>query len=331
MQATLEKSAFSVGSNSSQKSGKTWLGLNLTIDPRFRVDSNDRLKIRLLDPKARGWKLLDLIPTLFGKWLGMREAEDLFSAIAQDRREVGFFQKVVDAFDLKVEYPKTALKNIPKTGPLLIVANHPLHGVDGMAIAHIVGQARNDVKIMLTSSFDGIPGVAEHGIFVSEGNGPSAKNRSESTREAIDWLQQGHVVILFPAGQGSFLSSSNHKDPVDGPWQKGTSLLIRKSKAKVLPVFVQGGPSKLFQKVRMFFRLASMFFLIKELVRQKGSRVILSVGEPISFDEVKEKGTAEEQNQFLRERTYALDLSNQTTPKQTHPGKKSVIPSIQGV
>ena len=280
--------------------------INFTLDPRFYLDDRDKLHVRLVDEKAPGWKILNWLPTMFGNWLGLRQAREIVSEVRHDRRDMGFFRKVVDAMKLRVSYSEERLQQVPKTGPLVVVANHPLHGVDGMAVAHMISQVRSDVKIMLTSSFDGIPGVAEHGIFVSEGNGSSARSRSESTREAMKWLKDGHVLIVFPAGQGSFLKSAEHTNPVDGTWQKGVSLLIRKSQANVLPVFVEGCPGKLFRTVRSLSRTASMFLLVREIVRQRESKVTLKVGTPISGDEFLAQGDAETQMQFLRDRTYAL-------------------------
>ncbi|MFO0966760.1 MAG: 1-acyl-sn-glycerol-3-phosphate acyltransferase [Gemmataceae bacterium] len=281
------------------------LGLNLTLDPRFRI-RDGRLDVQLLDPKAPGLRTLDLIPRLFGRTLGVEKADKIFRRLARDRRPVHFFRKAVDAFRLRVRFPAAALERIPRTGPLVVVANHPLHGIDGLAIAHMITKVRDDVKVMLTTTFDGIPGIAEHSIFVNDGTGPSARSRSESAREAIDWLKQGHVVILFPAGQGSCVPSGKPNRPVDAAWQKGTSLLIRKSGARVLPVFVHGRPSLLLQTVRRVAPDLGLFLLVREIVRQRGSRVRLTVGESLSAEEVQAQGEAEQQVEFLRQRTYAL-------------------------
>lgn len=288
-------------------------GLNTTIDPRFRIKQG-RLEVQLVDPKAPGNRALDLVPLFFGKKLGVKKAERVFRALIDDKRDVSFFQKAVDAFRIEVRYPDDALDRIPKTGPLVVVANHPLHGIDGLAIAYMLSQVRLDVKVMLTSTFDGIPGIADHGIFVNDGSGPSARSRSESTREAIDWLKAGHVVVLFPAGQGSCVPSKKLHYPVDAKWQKGTSLLIKKSSAKVLPIFVHGRPSLLLQAVRAVLPDLGLFLLLREIVGQCGRRVRLKVGEAITAEDVLAQGDAEAQIEFLRTQTYALE--------QVRPRKK---------
>ncbi len=296
-------------------------GVNTTIDPRFRI-KDGRLEVQLVDPKAPGAKALDLIPLFFGRTLGVKKAQKIFQILEADRREIGFFQKAIDAFRVKVRYRKGVLERIPKSGPLVVVANHPLHGIDGLAIAHMLSHVRDDVKVMLTSTFDGIPGMAEHGIFVNESAGPSARSRSESTREAIEWLKAGHVVVLFPAGQGSCVPSERPHYPVDGPWLKGTSLLIKKSGAQVLPIFVHGRPSLLIQAVRQVLPQVALFLLLREIVRQRGRRVRLEVGQALNAEEVLAQGDAEAQLEFLRERTYALGKHKKRKAAPPEKGKE---------
>jgi hypothetical protein len=280
--------------------------LNLTIDARFRLNQDKRLEVRLSDPQAPGLNVLDLIPQLFGEQLGMKEAEAIFQVLAEDQRPVHFFQKAIDAFQLKIDYPPAALDAIPARASLLVVANHPLNGIDGLAIAYMISQLRTDVKIMLTAAFEELPGIGEHGIFVSDGNGPSARKRSEPTRQAIDWLRQGHVLVVFPAGQGSYVLHPGRPEPVDVPWQKGVSLLIRRGNADVLPVYVHGSPSWSFMAARNAFHPAGFLLLVNEMVLQKGSSVRLTVGTPVTCQRVTDCGSPEEQLRFLRKLTYDL-------------------------
>lgn len=291
---------------------RRFLGLNVTLDPRFGVDPSGRLRVKLVDPKAPGLRLLNVVPRLFPRLLGLAAANRVFRQLANDARSVSFFQKAVDAFKLDVQWPASALGRIPKSGSLLVTANHPRNGMDGLAIAHLVSQVRGDVKVMLTSAFQGIPGMAEHGIFVNDSDGPSAASRSAAVREAIDWLRQGHAVVLFPAGEGSYIRAENRSTPVDPAWRTGTALLLRKSAAQVLPVHVDGAPGRVFQMARRVFHPAAMFLLVRELMRQKGSTVRLRVGAALSRDEVLAQGDAAAQMNFLRGLTYSL--GGQSTP-----------------
>jgi putative hemolysin len=159
---------------------------------------------------------------------------------------------------------------------------------------------------MLTATFDGFPGMGGHSIFVCDSNGPSATSRTQPTREAVAWLREGHALILFPAAQGSWMRDPHHKNPVDAPWLKGTSLLIRRGKANVLPVYVHGAPGKLFLAMKRVLQPAAFVLLVREIVNQEGSRVRLEVGEALSHQCITEAGDAEAQVAFLRQKTYDL-------------------------
>jgi putative hemolysin len=282
--------------------------LNLTIDARFQFGGDGRLRVRVLDPKASGLRILDLLPLVIG--YRIRKAEKIFSRIATDRRDVHYFQKVVDGFRLTVTADFAPDSQVPQSGPLIIVANHPLNGVDGMAIASVLAQSRPDLRLMLTTTFEGIPGLADYAIFVNASDGPSARNRAEPVREAIAWLKAGHALVVFPAGQGSFVHEPGRRDPVDVPWNKGVATLLKNSEANVLPVFVRGRASYVFLKTRRAYRPLSTLFLLREILIQEGSSIRLRIGAPLTHADITSQGSREQQVDFLRKATYALDKSN---------------------
>ncbi len=278
---------------------------NLTIDARFSFDENCRLKVKVLDPKAPGLRILDILPSLIG--YRIRKAEQIFRRIFEDQRKVHYFQKVADGFRLRIEPSPEFETKIPRDGPLVIVANHPLNGIDGMAMAAAMCRPRPDIKVMLTTTFDGIPGVKEHAIFVNASDGPSARSRSEPVREAIAWLKQEHALVLFPAGQGSYVAEEGRKDPVDVPWNTGVATLLKNSRANVLPVFVEGRPSHVFLQTRKLYHALSTLFLLREILIQEGSKVSFHVGDAVSYEQIVEQGGRREQIDYLRKLTYALD------------------------
>ncbi len=277
---------------------------NLTIDARFRLHENGRLRIQVLDPAARGIRALDWLPFLTG--YRVRKAEKIFHRIFEDHRDIHYFRKVADGFRLTVQPGFGFEQQVPRDGPLIVVANHPRNGIDGMAMAAALCGPRPDLKVMLTTTFDGIPGLAEHAIFVNASDGPSARNRSEPVREAIAWLKQGHALILFPAGQGSYVSVNGQIDPVDVQWNTGVATLIKNSRATVLPVYVRGRPSHVFLQTRRLHHALSTLFLLREILIQEGSTVTFRVGDAISFEQIAAQGDRRQQVDYLRQVTYAL-------------------------
>ena len=235
----------------------------------------------------------------------IRKAEKVFRRIAADHRDVHYFQKVADGFRLDIDAGADVTQRIPREGSFLAVANHPLNRIDGIAIAAIMSRIRPDLKVMLTTTFEGIPDLRVHAIFVNASNGPSARNRSEATREALAWLKKGHPVLLFPAGQGSFVEVDGHRDPVDVPWNKGITTFV-KCAHKVLPVYVEGHSSQLFLKTRRLYAPLSTLFLLREILIQEGTLVRFRIGEALTNVQVSSQGSREQQVECLREVTCTL-------------------------
>lgn len=57
-------------------------------------------------------------------------------------------EQVLEYMDVSCELSERDLEQIPSRGPVVIVANHPLGTLDGLALLHAVSQVRRDVKIV---------------------------------------------------------------------------------------------------------------------------------------------------------------------------------------
>ena len=56
------------------------------------------------------------------------------------------------------------LEEIPRTGPVLIVANHPLGGLEGVAISKVISDVRPDLKVLTNELLRSVPELAD--IFI---------------------------------------------------------------------------------------------------------------------------------------------------------------------
>ena len=59
-----------------------------------------------------------------------------------------FMSAVMEHFEIDVRWPEQELKRFPKTGPFVVVSNHPLGGIDGILLLLLVGSQRPDFKVM---------------------------------------------------------------------------------------------------------------------------------------------------------------------------------------
>jgi hypothetical protein len=57
-----------------------------------------------------------------------------------------FIDSVLDSLDIKYSIPEDFKTHIPQNGPFIIIANHPLGGIDGLLLLKIVCEIRPDFK-----------------------------------------------------------------------------------------------------------------------------------------------------------------------------------------
>ena len=147
-----------------------------------------------------------------------------------------FWPKALKQMGIAVLTPPEEIANIPATGPLVVVSNHPHGLVDGMVLAEMIGRVRTDYKILTRSLLTGVPEIEEVLIpvpFPHEEN--SRELGLEMRAECMAHLEQGGCIVLFPAGKVA--SSTTFFGPAIEPeWNPFTARMVIRSGATVLPV-----------------------------------------------------------------------------------------------
>jgi hypothetical protein len=90
-------------------------------------------------------KLYRLIPTFVFKYLRRVIHQDEINANLYEFRDlhgIDFIKAVLNRFGVIIH--SKDLKNLPATGRYIIVSNHPLGGLDGMALMQEIGKVRTD-------------------------------------------------------------------------------------------------------------------------------------------------------------------------------------------
>ncbi|WP_259773840.1 lysophospholipid acyltransferase family protein [Aliiroseovarius crassostreae] len=178
-----------------------------------------------------------------------------------------FWRACLDVMGIDVQTPVEELAHIPLDGPVVVVANHPHGLVDGMVLAQLIGQRRDDYRILTRSVLDGIDEVASsYMIPVPFPHDPEAQRKMVEMRaKTMEWLKEGGLVTLFPSGVVAS-SDTLWGPPVERDWNVFTAQLIRRSGARVVPIYFPGANSRWYQIANRLSPTLRQGLLLREIV-----------------------------------------------------------------
>jgi len=194
-----------------------------------------------------------------------------------------FWRASLDTMGIDLLTPENELDNIPVTGPVVAVANHPHGLVDGMILADLIGRRRTDYKILTRALLTGIDEVAaSYMISVPFPHEPDAQRKSVEMRAgAMAHLKKGGLISVFPSGVVA--SSDTMFGPaIEREWNVFTAQMIRRSGARVLPIFFPGANSRWYQMANRVSSTLRQGLLLHEVVHSCNRPQKPVVGAPVS-------------------------------------------------
>jgi putative hemolysin len=218
-----------------------------------------------------------------------------------------FWDAAIRKLELKVKYNAEALAQWPKTGPLVVVANHPFGVLDGLIICHIISRVRKDFLVLTNAVLLRADEVRAFLLPVDFAETEEALKTNLKTRaEAKAHLMKGGCLVVFPAGGVSTTPTIWHRRATDAEWKNLTARLVAQAKAAVAPVYFAGQNSRLFQlasHVSMTLRLSLLF---KEVHNRIGSEVHVRLGDVLPYERIAGINDRQSVMDTLRNITYAL-------------------------
>ena len=218
-----------------------------------------------------------------------------------------FWKQALDLLGINLLTKQSEISKIPKKGSLVITANHPHGLVDGMVIAELIGKVRTDYKILTRSLLTGVKQIDQFMIPVPFDHEENALKKSlEMRKSAMDHLENGGVVVIFPSGKVAS-SETMFGDVVEGDWNPFTAKLIQKSGANVVPIFFPGSNSRIYQIANQISATLRQGLLIYEVVHAMNKPQKPLVGSLIKQDEISPwKSDPRGFMRWLRERTLSM-------------------------
>jgi putative hemolysin len=191
-----------------------------------------------------------------------------------------FAGRALATLDISVEIPPCDLESIPRSGPLVIAANHPHGIIDGLVLADAIERVRPDVRALANHLLAYLPGVAELCVFVDPFGGPRSVSRSHrGLRRARQWLDDGRALIVFPAGAVAHAWAND--ELIDSPWHPTVGRLALRTGAAVAPAFIAGHNSTWFYRAGRLHPSLRTAMLVPELLTHRGRRVKVRIGHAV--------------------------------------------------
>ena len=183
-----------------------------------------------------------------------------------------------------------AVAGLPESPNIVVCANHPTGGVDGLVLMHLLCTRYGGLRLPANDLLLALPGFSEVIAPVDK----YASNASRATVYAE--MYRGEVpVLIFPAGRTARFYGGRLREY---RWNKAFIKHARRRHRQLVPVHVSGRNSCHFYALwhlRRTLRIKpnlEMFLLVDELARRRGDRVWVRIGAPL--DPSKARGPRED-------------------------------------
>ncbi len=235
-----------------------------------------------------------------------------------------FIEKVLEYFDLDYTVSRNDLENIPPTGRVVIVANHPLGALDALSLIRMVGTVRKDVKVIANDMLAAFHPLKDLMLMVDNITGSTKKS---SVEKILDCLKRDEALIVFPAGEVSRLRPNGVRD---GKWKHGFLQFAKRTAAPILPVHIDARNSAWFYSISMLSKPLSALFLMQEIFRQRANVIGFRVGELIPIRYLEQNGLRNKTlAKMLRKHLYRLAAKKeglfQTETGIAHPEARQAL------
>jgi putative hemolysin len=221
-----------------------------------------------------------------------------------------FWDAAISKLQLKIDLNENDLSEIPRTGPVIIVANHPFGVLDGLMVCWLISRVRNDFKVLTNALLNRAEEIKPYLLPIDFEETKAALETNIKTRaESKALLEKGGALVIFPGGTVSTTPTLLSRKAKDPEWKTFTARMIVQGKAPVVPVYFDGQNSRLFQiasHISMTLRLSLLF---KEVHDRIGENLAVRIGKRIPYETLKGFSDRKELMAFLRDQTYALEAA----------------------
>ena len=262
--------------------------------------------------------------------LALRRLGRAYEQLLPTDSPLEFARQVLDVLKVRFE-ASGAVGDIPASGGLVVVANHPFGGIEGLYLYSLLAARRHDVRILGNRLLARVPELAPVLFTVDVLSGRSAtRENALAMRSAIRWVESGGVLIVFPAGEVSTLDPVS-RTVVDRAWQPSVARLISLAKVPVLPVYFDGSNSPLFHAAGFVHPRLRTALLPRELLNKGNRQIPVRIGRTIAARHVAAFDGDGPLIEHLRLRVYALAGDDGPGERRETASRRALIGDMQPI
>ncbi|MCL2414929.1 MAG: glycerol acyltransferase [Bacteroidales bacterium] len=258
-------------------------------------------------------RLAKFLPKFVYNWLDrLLHVDEVneFLYVNRDYHGVDFATQVVKRFNPELAVSGT--EHITSDGRFLVASNHPLGGLDGVALISTVGQIRpdvlfpvNDILTLLVNLQPVFVGINKYG-----GNLSNVQNLTDA-------FAGDRLILFFPAGLCS--RRQKNREICDLDWKSTVITQARKNQRDIIPTYIEARNSNRFynwaywrKKIGIKANIEQLF-LVDEMFNFDGKPIHITFGKPIPYSTFDKRFNDRTWAELLKQHVYHLKSDSKKT------------------
>lgn len=216
-----------------------------------------------------------------------------------------FVEQSLEYLDVSYSVRDVERENIASAGRVVIIANHPIGSIDGLALIKLVSDIRRDVKVVVNSLLMTLKPLNSILLPVNNMGGNTPK---ENLKAIHQHLENEGAIIVFPAGEVSRLRPTGVRDT---KWNSGFLRFAKQTHSPIVPIYIDAKNSAAFYGVSMVYKPASTLLLVDEMFKQKRKNIAMRIGRQIPYDSYQQvKVDLKTKTKLFKKHLYRLKKGN---------------------
>lgn len=221
-----------------------------------------------------------------------------------------FLDRILNEFfgvEIEIKNPE----NLPRHDRVIVASNHPLGGLDGMALMHAIGKYRKDVNFIVNDILLELDNLKNLFVPVNK----HGKTSQQNVRIIEELYENDELVVIFPAG---LVSRKQGKDKIiDLEWKKSFITKAIRHKRDIIPVYIKGENSKFFYNLAKWRKKLNiklnleMLYLPDEMFKQANKKITITFGKPIPYNTFSNSRTHQKWAQWVKEKVYDMSYEHE--------------------